>query len=121
MTCFFNTSFGESFMKKFPTLLQNGANLAPPHYYSSYASLLFSMLCYSSMLHHSSCFIVPLCVLLFLFVFHHSSCLAAPLCASLLFSVHHHSFSYFIVPLCVSLLLLVHYSSLQQKVSLYAK
>lgn len=92
MACFFNAFFGGSFTKKLPTLLQNGANLAPPLRYSS------------------SCFVVPLCVL---FLFHASSllllccsylCFATPLHASLLLSVLCYSSSCFVKLPCFAIL-----------------
>jgi len=131
--CFFNTSFGGSFMKKLPTLLQIGANLAPPfrcsspcffvflhaslllplHYSSFYFNVFFHVLPLLLLCYYSSYFVTHFHALLLLSMFcHSSSCFATPLYASLFLFLLHNSFvfhhsSRFIAPPLVNWLLLI--------------
>jgi len=89
IACFFNASFGKNFTKKFPALLQNGANLASP------LTLLLPVFHCSLVLFRSSCFVTPPPALLFLSMFQHSSCFVVLPTSSLL--LFHCSSSYFVV------------------------
>lgn len=121
---FFNASFGRSFMKKLPTLLQKGANLAPPLRYSSWFDVVppvslmfvFRYSSYFAIIHVSLLLLALHCCSICFIAAPHASLLLLCYCcyfASLLFLVFwccSYCFSCFIIH--VVLLLLFHASLL---------